>query len=62
MTVTPAGPLNRATVEQYQKLGVDRLVLLPEPEAERERRHQPVPVDRILHNIDAAAEAFTTRR
>jgi probable F420-dependent oxidoreductase len=58
LTVTPVGPLNRATVDQYQQLGVDRLVLLPEPEAERGRRHTPVPVDRILHNIDTVAAEF----
>jgi alkanesulfonate monooxygenase SsuD/methylene tetrahydromethanopterin reductase-like flavin-dependent oxidoreductase (luciferase family) len=55
LTVTPVGPLDRATVEQYRELGVDRLVLLPEPEAERLLRHAPVPVDRILHNIDTVA-------
>jgi alkanesulfonate monooxygenase SsuD/methylene tetrahydromethanopterin reductase-like flavin-dependent oxidoreductase (luciferase family) len=58
LTVTPVGPLDRATVDQYKELGVDRLVLLPEPEAQRGRRHEPVPVDRILHNIDAAAAMF----
>lgn len=60
LTVTPVGPLDRATVDQYQELGVDRLVLLPEPEAERGRRHAPVPVDRILHNIDTVAGTFLT--
>lgn len=55
LTVTPSGPLDRATVDRYQELGVDRLVLLPEPGAEHARRHEPVPVDRILHNIDAVA-------
>jgi alkanesulfonate monooxygenase SsuD/methylene tetrahydromethanopterin reductase-like flavin-dependent oxidoreductase (luciferase family) len=58
LTVTPVGPLHRATVDQYQELGVDRLVLLPEPEAQRGRRHAPVPVDRILHNIDTMAAAL----
>jgi probable F420-dependent oxidoreductase len=58
LTVTPSGPLDRATVNQYQELGVDRLVLLPEPGAQHGRRHEPVPVDRILHNIDTVAEAF----
>jgi len=55
LTVTPVGPLDRATLDQYQELGVDRLVLLPEPEAELGQRHAPVPVDRILHNIDTMA-------
>jgi probable F420-dependent oxidoreductase len=58
LTVTPVGPLDRATVDQYQELGVDRLVLLPEPEAEPGRRHAPVPVDRILDNIDTVAGAL----
>lgn len=58
LTVTPVGPLDRATVDQYQELGVDRLILLPEPEAQRGQRHAPVPVDRILHNIDTVAAAL----
>lgn len=55
LTVTPAGPLDRAALDAYEELGVDRLVLLPDPEAERGQRHAPVPVDRILRTIDAAA-------
>lgn len=55
LTVTPAGKLDRAVVEQYERLGIDRLVLLPEPGAPRGQRHAPVPVDRILRNIDRAA-------
>jgi len=58
LTVTPVGPLDRATVDQYEELGVDRLVLLPEPESPRGERHAPVPVDRILHNIDTVAATF----
>lgn len=57
LTVTPVGPLNRAIVDRYEDLGVDRLVLLPAPEPEPERRYAPEPVGRILHNIDIAAEA-----
>jgi probable F420-dependent oxidoreductase len=56
ITVTPAGPLDRAVVEQYTELGVDRLVLLPEPDAGPAQRHVPIPADRILRNIDAVAE------
>jgi probable F420-dependent oxidoreductase len=56
ITVTPAGPLDRAVVEQYTELGVDRLVLLPEPDAGPAQRHAPIPADRILRNIDAIAE------
>jgi probable F420-dependent oxidoreductase len=60
LTVTPVGPLNRSVVAQYQDLGVDRLVLLPEPEADRGQRHAPVPEQRILHNIDQVAREFLT--
>ena len=56
LTVTPAGPLDRATVDQYEELGIDRLVLLPQPDADRTQRHTSVPVDRILRNIDMVAE------
>ena len=56
ISVTPMGPLDRATVGQYEELGVDRLVLLPQPDADRAHRHAPVPVDRILSNIDHVAD------
>lgn len=56
LTITPVGPLDRATVDQYEELGVDRLVLLPQPDADRTQRHAPVPADRILRNIDLVAE------
>jgi hypothetical protein len=55
ITVTPAGPLDRSLAEQYAELGVDRLVLLPQPDAGPARRHAPVSVARILRNIDTAA-------
>jgi len=60
LTVTPIGPLNQAAINEYQDLGVDRLVLLPEPEASNDQRHAPVPVERILRNIDTTATAFLT--
>jgi probable F420-dependent oxidoreductase len=56
LTITPVGPLDRATVDHYEELGVDRLVLLPQPDADRTHRHDPVPADRILHNIDVVAD------
>ena len=56
LTITPAGPLDKAAVERYAELGVDRLVLLPQPDAPPSQRHAPVPVDRILRNIDTVAE------
>jgi probable F420-dependent oxidoreductase len=55
ITVTPRGPFDRRTVEQYERLGVDRLVLLPQPDASPADRHRPVPLDRIKRNIDAVA-------
>jgi probable F420-dependent oxidoreductase len=56
LTVTPAGPLDQAAVDQYAELGVDRLVLLPQPDASPAQRHAPVPLDRILRNIDTVAQ------
>jgi probable F420-dependent oxidoreductase len=58
LTVTPVGPFDRATVQRYEELGVHRLVLLPQPDADREHRHAPVPVERILRNVDAVAETI----
>jgi probable F420-dependent oxidoreductase len=55
LTVTPVGPLDQAAVSQYAGLGIDRLILLPEPSADRAHRHAPVPADRILRNIDHVA-------
>lgn len=52
ITLTPKGPLDRGTVERYAQLGVDRLVLLPQPDIDSVRKHVPVPVDQIKHNID----------
>jgi probable F420-dependent oxidoreductase len=61
VSVTPNGPLNRDVVAEYEELGVDRLILLPRPEAVRADRHRPVPLDRILANIDWAAEELLPR-
>jgi probable F420-dependent oxidoreductase len=61
ITVTPSGPLDRGVVAQYEELGVDRLVLLPQPDAARGHRHRPVPLDRIHANIDWAAEELLPR-
>lgn len=55
ITVTPNEVMTRAIVDQYGELGVDRLVLLPQPGAPREARHRPVPRDQLLRNIDTAA-------
>lgn len=56
VTVTPVGPLDRAAIEQYIELGVDRLVVLPQPDRDSVDKHQPVPRDQILRNIDSLTE------
>ncbi len=61
LTITPAGPLDKAVVDQYAELGIDRLVLLPQPDAGPSQRHAPVPADRILRNIDSVAEKVIRR-
>ncbi len=55
--MTPTGPINRDVVARYAELGVDRLVLLPQPDADA-TRHLPVPVDRILRTIDDAVANY----
>ncbi len=56
LTMTPVGPFDRGVAEWYEELGVHRLVLLPRPDAPRERRHEPVPLDDILRTIDHVAD------
>jgi hypothetical protein len=55
LTMTPVGPFDRGVADWYEELGVDRLVLLPRPDAPRDRRHEPVPTDEILRTIDTLA-------
>ena len=55
LTMTPTGKFDRTVVEQYEELGVDRLVFLPQPDADHEHRHTPVPAERIIRNIDLIA-------
>ncbi|HEX4216164.1 MAG TPA: LLM class F420-dependent oxidoreductase [Candidatus Dormibacteraeota bacterium] len=55
VTVTPVGPFDRDSVRRFEELGVDRLVLLPNPDATRGHRHDPVPIDDILRTIDTIA-------
>jgi probable F420-dependent oxidoreductase len=52
ITVTPVGSFDRRAVEAYAAAGVHRLVLLPNPEATHVQRHDPVPLDDILRNIE----------
>jgi probable F420-dependent oxidoreductase len=56
ISVTPSGRLDRSVVAQYEDAGVDRLILLPEPEAIRTDRHRPVPLTRILANVERVAD------
>lgn len=57
ISVTPVGKFDRAQVERYADLGVDRLIVLPQPDATgRRERHAPVPEERILRNIEWVAE------
>jgi len=56
LSVTPVGPLDRSTVDRYAELGVDRLILQPQPDADRAHPHVPVSADRIMANIDRVAE------
>ena len=61
ITVTPSGPLDRGVVAQYEDLGVNRLVLLPRPDAAGAERHRPVPLERILAAVDWAAQDLLSR-
>jgi probable F420-dependent oxidoreductase len=55
LTTIPAGPFDRATADQYAELGVDRVVVLPRPDAPTDTPHVPVPFDEIRHTIDTVA-------
>jgi probable F420-dependent oxidoreductase len=56
ITVTPVGAFDRRSVEAYANAGVHRLVVLPRPDASRDARHNPVPLDDILRNIESVRE------
>ena len=58
VTMTPVGPFDAGIREQYEALGVDRLVFLPGLDAPAGRRHDPVPVDDILRTIDRLASSM----
>ncbi len=60
ISVTPIGEFSERRVEQYADLGVDRLIVLPRPDATRRQRHAPVPVDDILRNIDLVSKTVTS--
>lgn len=59
ITVTPSGKVDRALIHQYEDLGVERLVVLPQPDAASDERHLPVPLDRIKRNIDTVVRELT---
>ncbi len=61
ITVTPVGELGPETVEQYGALGVDRLVLLPQPDACADQRHAPVPLETILAHIALVGATIINR-
>ncbi len=56
ITVTPVGGFDRRSVEAYAAAGVHRLVVLPRPDASRDTRHNPVPLDDILRSIETVSE------
>ena len=55
LTMIPAPPFNRAVADQYAELGVDRIVLLPRPDAPTDAPHVPIPFDEIRRTIDTVA-------
>lgn len=61
ITITPTGALDRGTVERYEELGVNRLVLLPQPDIDPAHKHVPVPSDQIKRNIDSIATHLLDR-
>jgi len=56
ITVTPVGVFDKRSVEAYAAAGVHRLVVLPRHEATHAQRHNPVPLDEILRNIETVAQ------
>ena len=60
-TTIPAGDFDRRVADQYEELGVDRVVLPPELNTPIERRHESVDLDAILRMIDRAATELIDR-
>jgi len=56
ITVTPVGPFDRRTVEAFAAAGVHRLVVLPNHAASQAERHNPLPLDQILRNIETVSQ------
>jgi alkanesulfonate monooxygenase SsuD/methylene tetrahydromethanopterin reductase-like flavin-dependent oxidoreductase (luciferase family) len=61
LTVTPSGRFDAEAAEFYEELGIDRLVLLPRPDAPGASRHEPVSAEAILRMIDDVAATVLGR-
>jgi probable F420-dependent oxidoreductase len=59
ITVTPVGRFDQRSVEAFASAGVHRLVVLPNPNASHAQRHDPVPFDAILRNIETVTQIVT---
>jgi probable F420-dependent oxidoreductase len=55
ISVTPVGRFDRRTVDAYAAAGVHRLIVLPQPDTIHAQRHAPIPLDKILRNIDTVS-------
>ena len=55
LTLIPSSPFDRSVADRYGELGVDRIVVLPNPDAPADTPHIPVPVDHIRRTIDTVA-------
>ena len=60
ITVTPVGPFDRRTVEAHAAAGVHRLVVVPKHDASHSERHNPVPLDAILRNIETVSQVVAS--
>lgn len=56
LSVTPVGTFDERSVERYAALGVDRLIVLPKPDATLRERHAALPVDNIRRNIEHVSD------
>ena len=56
ISVTPVGPFDKRTLEAFAAAGVHRLVVLPNHAVNHAERHNPVPVDHILRNIETVSQ------
>jgi probable F420-dependent oxidoreductase len=56
MVISPTTRLDRQLVDGYAELGVDRLIVLPGLDVERERRYHGIPIEEIFRSVDHLAE------